>query len=244
MENKKRSKAMRVAGGMLAASLVMTCLISGTMAKYTSTASGADTARVAKWSIDVNGTEIATGKPAAIDINLFESVADTAPFTSEEYTDDADVNNADEGETAIIAPGTMGDISLEITNKSEVTANFDIKLTEKNEFGIPILYSFGEADSWHTYADLESKVKNTYDGDWGKMLAALSDRGSQDAFDKVATDETIKVPIYWTWAYDTEKDVEGNYVQTDERDTGLGIGAQTGTIPVTITAEVTATQAN
>ena len=45
----KKNVMMRVASALLVAVLMTTCAISGTFAKYTSSATGSDTARVAKW---------------------------------------------------------------------------------------------------------------------------------------------------------------------------------------------------
>ena len=45
----KKNVMMRVASALLVAVLMTTCAISGTFAKYTSSATGTDTARVAKW---------------------------------------------------------------------------------------------------------------------------------------------------------------------------------------------------
>ena len=46
-----KNKMMRAASILLVAVLLSTCAISGTFAKYVTTASGTDTARVAKWGV-------------------------------------------------------------------------------------------------------------------------------------------------------------------------------------------------
>ena len=45
----KKNTMMRVASALLVAVLLTTCAISGTFAKYVSSAETSDTARVAKW---------------------------------------------------------------------------------------------------------------------------------------------------------------------------------------------------
>lgn len=47
----KKNKMMRIASILMVATLITTCAISGTFAKYVTTAEGKDTARVAKWGI-------------------------------------------------------------------------------------------------------------------------------------------------------------------------------------------------
>lgn len=243
----RRSPFLKIAGGMLAVSLLTTCVISGTMAKYTSTASGSDTARAAKWSILVNDTEIATATPQTLNFDLFGTVGDANPETVDEINNDADVMDPEAGGTTIIAPGTGGYFELEITNKSEVTADISIELQETNDAGIPILYSFGDWDVYHTYADLQTLVESTYEGDWGKMLAALTDDSDMDALDQMEPNDTYTIPVYWTWAFegeDVQYDLQedSTFSQNDNSDTVIGINAQKAPQTVTITATVTATQ--
>lgn len=239
----RKNRTMRTASVLCACALITSCFVGGTMAKYTSTASGSDTARAAKWSILVNGKDIATAENQKMDFDLFGTVAgDTGARIEDELYNDADVVDidADTGDT-IIAPGTTGKFNLEITNMSEVTADITIKLAEQDNGDIPILYSFGDEDSWHTYGDLAAQVDSTYGGDWGSMLAALSDLGNMKALDRVQPAETVSIPVYWKWAYETEDDVEGvDYAQTDASDTAIGVAGTPQN--VTITATVTATQ--
>ena len=245
----RKNRTMRTASVLCACALITSCFVGGTMAKYTSTASGSDTARAAKWSILVNGKDIATAENQQMDFDLFGTVAgDTGVhnnYIDGELDNDADVMDIDAntGDT-IIAPGTAGQFNLEITNMSEVTADITIKLAEQDTGDIPILYSFGDEDSWHTYGDLVDLVDSTYSGDWGSMLAALSDLGDMKALDRVQPTETVSIPVYWKWAYETEYGVEGDdYAQTDDSDTAIGVAAAAGTPQnVTITATVTATQ--
>ena len=58
----KKNKMMRIASVLLVAVLLSTCAISGTFAKYVTTDSGSDSARVAKFAFTVseNGTDFTT----------------------------------------------------------------------------------------------------------------------------------------------------------------------------------------
>lgn len=138
MKKTKRSPFMRIAGFMLAASLLMTCVISSTMAKYTSAATGSDTATVAKWSVKVNGGEIAVSPAATVDFGLFDTVKDSNG--TDEETDVA---------TGKIAPGTSGEFTLTIENSSEVNAQYAINFTVTNDANIPLEFS-ADGTEWKT----------------------------------------------------------------------------------------------
>lgn len=149
MKKAKRSPFMRIAGVMLGASLLMTCVISGTLAKYTSSSNGSATATVAKWSVEVNSTDIA--KNDTVTFNLFDTVKEADTNTTEE--------NVSAGK---IAPGTGGSFELKIDNKSEVDAKYSIALTETNESSIPIQYSTDKTD-WADSLDAINTAQTNVD---------------------------------------------------------------------------------
>lgn len=47
----RKSKSMRMASGLLVVTMLSTCMISGTFARYTTQDNASDTARVAKWGV-------------------------------------------------------------------------------------------------------------------------------------------------------------------------------------------------
>lgn len=61
MKTKKTGKTMRVAGLLLALVLVTSCFVGGTFAKYVTSGTGTDSARVAKFGVEItaNGTMFA-----------------------------------------------------------------------------------------------------------------------------------------------------------------------------------------
>lgn len=124
----KKSKTMRAASFLLVLTLMTSCFVGSTFAKYTSTATGSDTARVAKWSIEVNDIQIAVDSSPTVTFDLFETTIDS---------------NVKEGTSteAIIAPGTSGQFALIVENLSEVNAQYTIALTEANTGNIPLQYS-------------------------------------------------------------------------------------------------------
>ena len=82
----KKNNAMRLASVLLVLTLLTTCVISGTFAKYTTSTTGGDKARVAYWGF---------GQAAAATIDLFDG--QYANVTSSGEVD---------GFSNVFAPGT------------------------------------------------------------------------------------------------------------------------------------------
>lgn len=101
----KKNTMMRVASALLVAVLLTTCAISGTFAKYVSSAETSDTARVAKWGW---GT-------TSISLDLFSD------------TYDGTVDSADGAN--VIAPGTSQTGTLVWTPASTFAPEVDYRLT-------------------------------------------------------------------------------------------------------------------
>ena len=204
----RKNKTMRVASGLLVATLLTTSMISGTFAKYTSSASGSDEARVAKWSFDVGNTDITAEN--TITFNLFNGVKEADTTSNETHLKTTD--------GTIIAPGTGGSFEIVLTNKSEVTAKYAIDFTETNSSNpvIPIEYST-DKKTWTSEIDtLDIKADDT-------KTALTYDNG------------TTTVTVYWRWAYESAQTPVRN--QSDENDTALGkTGTATVTVTANITA--------
>jgi len=137
----KKNKMMRLASVLLVCVLMSSSMISGTFAKYTSTSSGTDSARVAKWSIKVEGTEIGVAGETQVAFELFSTINDANVKTGE-------------NDDNIIAPGTSGSFAIDIENLSEVTAKYTIALEETNTGNIPLQYSVNGTDWKDSIAEL------------------------------------------------------------------------------------------
>ena len=209
----KKNRTMRVAVLMLALTLLTCCFVGSTFAKYTSSAdSTVDTARVAKWAFDIDGTDIVATNTFTFD--LFTTVCDVDANTGKVIlgTDNALVQDTDiDDSEVIIAPGCGGYVTVVLTNASEVNAIYDVVYTA-NEAGVP----------------LEWSVDNTT---WADDVTALN----VDDAEIDMNDGTANITLYYRWAF------EGGEVDTwtDADDTTLG---KAGTATPTITAKVTVTQ--
>lgn len=118
----KKNSTMRLAVLLLALTLITSCFVGGTFAKYTAGATITDTsAQVAKWSFEVGGNNIA-GNPStqAVTIDLFD--------TAKTYEEDGTAIDSDVVQGRI-APGTGGEFELVLKNSSEVTAKYTIDYT-------------------------------------------------------------------------------------------------------------------
>lgn len=126
----KKNKMMRVASALLIAVLLTTSAISGTFAKYVTTNSGTDTARVAKF-----GVEIAINN----DLGLFD-VHYAKHDTSSTYTGTYTVEAATVGneQDQVVAPGTNGSMTFTISGTPEVATKVDFAFDIAHTITLPI----------------------------------------------------------------------------------------------------------
>ena len=89
----KKNKMMRIASILMVATLITTCAISGTFAKYVTRASGEDSARVAQWGI-------------ILGINGGEAFDTQYPASDEAYLEAG-------GEYSVVSAGALGDNEIE-----------------------------------------------------------------------------------------------------------------------------------
>lgn len=183
--------------------------VAGTYAKYTSKETATDTARVAKWDVKF-------GNDTTFKFNLFDTILDSNGSAETDVKDGKPNEN-------IIAPGTKGAFSIDVTNNSEVTADLFVSLKETTTSGIPLQYRVvynGTAGDWKTsIADVELPANTTL------------------PFGTTGNTGTIK--IEWQWLYEKGDDqtaIDAN----DVADTTLGEASTPAT--VTIEATLRATQ--
>lgn len=135
---KKSSIMIRIVAILSVVMIFTMCFIGGTFAKYTSNASNADTATVAKWSFKVGETDIAANNTFTFD--LFKTIKDSNGTDNE-----SDMSPVD---GTIIAPGTQGSFDLVLKNESQVTAKYAIDYTVTNDNNIPVKFSVDNGATW------------------------------------------------------------------------------------------------
>lgn len=164
---------------VLAVTMMFTmCFVGGTFAKYTSSATGTDSATVAKWSFKVGETNIATTDTFTFD--LFNTIKDSNGINNE-----TEMNPVD---GSIIAPGTQGSFDLVLKNESQVTAQYAIDYTVTNNNDIPVKFSVDGGSNWtNDLADVAASDSTKLAANSGtttiKVQWKWDFNGSDDSFD-------------------------------------------------------------
>ena len=217
----KKTKFMRAALLLLVLTLITSCFVGGTFAKYTTSAEGSDSARVAKWGF----TEAAT-----IELNdLFKTAYDTTVSA----------------QTDVIAPGTTGSDTFQFT----YGGNTDVTAPEVAYTFVVSADESTCADSIKNNANIKwsldgvlAKADDKTEGSWDALIAAINaldgnkpnDRYEPntlpDAFTTVGTNVHT---VGWEWTFSTSEDA-------DTTDTEMGNATDLANVTLKIT--VTATQ--
>ncbi len=170
----RKNRMMRLASVLLVCVLLSTSVISGTFAKYVTTASASDVARVAKWGVEIVTSGSLFAKTYAKDDT---TVTDTT------ITNSVVSNNNNE----VVAPGTKNEngITFQITGTPEVAFKLDVVVANSVDGSTATKDVFLKAG---TYADLTTGT-STATAD-----ATTATTGSNDTF----TVNTDYYPIVYT----------------------------------------------
>ena len=137
----KKNTMMRIASILLVVTLLSTCVISGTFAKYVTKAEGKDAARVAKWGVlvsvegdsafktqyetDETGTNAYPGEFSVVanaDYDLIDAALD--PTTS--------------GAERVVAPGTKGEgLKGSVVGTPEVATRYTLTISDWEDIVLP-----------------------------------------------------------------------------------------------------------
>ena len=222
----KKNRMMRLASVLLVCVLLTTSVISGTFAKYVTSDSAKDTARVAKFGVVV----AATG--SLYDKNYVDQVSGNIPGSMNLTVVSSNSEN-------LVAPGTQNDTGLtfSITGKPEVEVKLEVKLTDAdgNDIGndddiylkaknsLPNMTTGNETDTFDNLADYYPVVFTLKKGGTQVAQGKLSDIATymngaamNSASIGANTDLGAEYGTYTlTWAWD----FEDTY---DKQDTLLG----------------------
>jgi len=151
MNKQKKNKVLRVASLALVLTLITTCLLANTLAKYTKTLSGYDSARVAKFdfaaAIETYREDGSTGDAtdltgAGAEIDLFATA-----YTSKFGTPATSVTTVESGNgDKVVAPGVYGAFEFTMTGESEVATRLTLTIKETDasdaDTTIPLFYCY------------------------------------------------------------------------------------------------------
>lgn len=232
-----RNRLMKASAFLLVSTMATSCFVGSTFAKYVSKGEGEDSARVAKWGVEVevtgDGFKTIYGKD---DVNA--NVGDTVVSSNEEK---------------VVAPGTKGTFGgVKISGKPEVAVKVettaDVELSGWNVandggFYCPLKFTIGEKtingldysrDTAGGEASFEYAIKDAIQKATTQQLEANTD------LSEVGDDITYS----WEWPFEGSTGKVAN--QDDELDTILGDNAadgNTGNDPkINITVKTTVTQ--
>lgn len=233
----RKNKMMRIASVLLVAVLLSTSVISGTFAKYTTSSTGSDTARVAYWGWDA---------PATIDIDMFDA----------NYENNAVLSSGEvDGFTNVIAPGTSKtttfafgytnynknngvigapEVAYQFTVNPTIEGDYDSLDENENFYWTLKKGENGQVETFGEVADLLARVKRLSGDDSGTKTYAAGQLPT--AF--TSADEVYY--IGWVWAFETETDAEQD---ADDTKLGNALTNNDGVLEnVTFSITITATQ--
>lgn len=214
----RKNKMMRTASGLLVATLLTTSVISGTFAKYTTEATGTDSARVAKFGVTIsaNGSMFAD-EYKTDDTGVFDAGVITKSVITSGATGDA-----------VVAPGTKGDlVNATISGTPEVAVHVayepELILTgwkaENNSEYCPIVFTVGTktygltgmkdatgavvTNASSSIAELKTAVEEA-------IKAYSEDYAPNTDLSTIAT--TGYVHVSWNWAFNNDKDENDTYL--------------------------------
>ena len=177
----KKNNMMRIASVLLVAVLLTSCVIAGTFAKYTSSASGEDTARVAYWGFNLDNSDIEfTNLFQTAYVNTEVKSAGANGFTFDGTNAATDDEDAAITVSDIIAPGTTNKASFTFayTNyqTDKITAPEVAYTLDINTTGSKIAPAIKDNANiqWrlNTKVDTDDEVKGTW-GSWDQLMTAI-----------------------------------------------------------------------
>lgn len=225
----KKTKFMRAALLLLVLTLITSCFVGGTFAKYTTSASGTDTARVAKWGF----------QPTTITMtDLFKTAYDTT------------VKAGDNPQTDVIAPGTKGEATFGFTyggatgiNAPEVAYTFVVSATGSS---CDQSIKSNTNIKWSLDGQL-AKADGKTDGTWDALIAAIEALDGNKTDNRYAPNtlpeafkntDTNDHTVGWEWVFETKN---GDVVDAakDATDTTMGNDADLANVTLKITVSAT-----
>lgn len=234
----RKNKMMRAASGLLVATLLTTSVISGTFAKYTTSTTGTDKARVAYWGFN---------QDAKTEIDLFDSAYDStgnatvksqngdnvvAPGTAKTTTFAFCYTNGKSSNTVTTADITAPEVDYTFTVDVQTSGATD-KLDANPSFKWTLAKGDADATEYQTLEALTNAIKalsgeadGSVDYKAGKLPGAFT-----------SANETYH--IGWVWDFENGNDADA-IAKQDAIDTAMGNADALDNVTLTIT--ITATQ--
>ena len=220
---KQNSKLMRASGILLVLTLMTSCFVGGTFAKYVSEGQGEDAARVARWGV------VVTIKGDGFHTSYMKD--DTSSTVQSDTVISAGEVN---GINNVVAPGTKGqfggveitgtpEVAVKVTTTAEVTlSGWNIAGTDGTEFYCPLKFMIGDQtinglDYSLSTAGGESSFENA-------IKTAIQNATTQQ-LEAGSNLSSVGEGITYSWEWPFENSSGDAISQSDELDTLLGNNA-------------------
>lgn len=242
----KKNKMMRLASVLLVLVLMTTCVIGGTFAKYTTSATSSDSARVAYWGFQSSNSMDLSDLFAASYSNVkAQNIKDVmAPGTwgsatfAFAYDEDVKANGSD-------LTMTGPEVAYDFTVTVEATCDEYIK---NNKNIVWKLDNNGQTElEWAAFveaiAELSGAENVEYNAETG--VATGTKQYEPGKLPTAFTTEDNTHTIYWEWKFEDKAEansytIDGQTMTQDEYDTYMGNMAEMDDVSIKIT--ITATQ--
>lgn len=207
--NRKNNNSLKTFALLLLIVMLALILIASTYAKYTTKLTGSSDTTIAKWAWTINNNDVSKDD-TEFTFDLFKTIKDTDGGTEADVT------------TQKIAPGTKGSFSIEVTNASDVNAEYSLTLTETKATAV-------------SSANIEYSIVGTDEAtDWTNDIGTFNFTNTS-----LAIGASNEVVLYWRWAFYDD-------ANQDKADTLVGFAAAGATgnedKSITIKADLNFTQ--
>ena len=207
--NRKNNSSLKTFALLLLIVMLALILIASTYAKYTTKLTGSSDTTIAKWAWTINNNAVSKDD-TEFTFDLFKTIKDTDGGTEADVT------------TQKIAPGTKGSFSIEVTNASDVNAEYSLTLTETKATAV-------------SSANIEYSIVGTDEAtDWTNDIGTFNFTNTS-----LAIGASNEVVLYWRWAFYDD-------ANQDKADTLVGFAAAGATDDadksITIKADLNFTQ--
>lgn len=232
-----RNRLMKASAFLLVSTMATSCFVGSTFAKYVSEGEGDDSARVAKWGVEVTVTG-----------DGFKT-----SYGKDDYKSNVDGNTVISSTTEkVVAPGTKGTFGgvkisgkPEVAVKVETTATVDLSgwnVASGGEFYCPLKFTVG--DTTINGLDYSSSTAGGEGSFENAIKTAIQEATTKEV--AAGTDlSTVGDDITYSWEWPFEGSTGKVANQNDELDTKLGDNAADGdtgndpTISITVNTKVT-----
>ncbi|MBR5558830.1 MAG: hypothetical protein IKU72_01120 [Oscillospiraceae bacterium] len=229
----KKNRMMRAASVLLIAVMLTTSVISGTFAKYTTSGTATDTARVAKWGVTI--TETTDSKLFSDAYAFHDASSPSANSVLSQTTDLVVAPGTDKAESTNFTIAGQPEVSVHVGYEGVV--NLENWVVGGNYY-CPLVVTVGTT----TLSGLDYTDADDFESDIEAAIAAVSENYGVGTDLSAASDD---LSISWSWPFEGSTGIiHATNVQDNAKDTALGNAGTdvdpSGT-PATINVAVTCT---